>query len=210
MAEPMIPDPDDELENLAPLIPILFEGFEAATEKASQFFESQSKPVNSALYPTLVRYYMREHLKDKGQVVDEFDREEIFNNGLCVTYGVRRIRMWKAYDDTIPPPGSSFTKQSFLGQQLAMSLFGDNPKPIELNLVILWNVNSHYRLSGLYLACPKSALHNGAAAEAYWSRPIPHPAESLVDTHLEPKSESSKDLPIEVSEVEVDDSKRAQ
>lgn len=210
MQEPNALDPETEFRNLGSLLPTLFEGFEIATERAYQFFESPGKPVNSALYPALVRYYMREYLHDRGQVVDEFDREEIFNNGLCITYRTRRIRMWKAIDDLIPPPGQSFTKQNFLSQQLAMPLLDGGPKLVELNLVILWNVDSHHRLRRLYLVCPKTSLHNGAVVEAYWSRLIPHPAESSVSGVAEAQPDESTDLPIEIADDGVDESKRAE
>ena len=210
MHEPNALDPDTEFRNLGSLFPTLFGGFEIATETACQFFESQGKTVNSALYPALVRYYMREYLEDRGQAVDDFDREEIFNNGLCITYGTRRIRMWKTIDDSIPPPGQSFTKQSFLSQQLAMPLLDGGPKLVELNLVILWNVDFHHRLRRLYLVCPKTSLQNGAAVEAYWSRSIPHPAESSVSGVGEVQPDESTDLPIQIADDGVDESKRAE
>jgi len=211
MQTPQTPDPDDELQHLAPLMPLLFEGFEIATERACQFFEAESKPVNGALFAPLVRYHVREFLQDKGQVVDDFDREEMFNNGLCVTFGTRRIRMWKADDDTLPPPGSSLVKQSFLSQQLSWSLLdGQSPRLITLNLVILWNVDGQYRLSTLYLVCPKWAPHEGLAAEAYWARAIPHPATSIDAVQRAPSETKSKDLPIEIYEAEVADIEEAQ
>ncbi len=193
----MPPSPDDELRNLEPLIGLLYEGFERATEEACQFFEMRTKPIDPALYAPLVRYHMVQFLRDKGQVVDDFEQEKLFNNGLCVTFAGRCIRMWKAGDDTLPSPGSSIAKQSFLSQQLTyLPETGGVLRPLVINLVILWNIDAHHRLKRLHLVCPKSASQDGLFVEAYWSCPIPHPA-TYVDTSQVARSEiESEDLPI--------------
>jgi len=207
----MPPSPDDELQNLAPLTGLLYEGFESATERACQFFEAEAEPVDAALFAPLVRHYMVRFLRDKGHVVDDFEQEKLFNNGLCVTFGGRCIRMWKADDDTLPPPGSSIAKQSFLSQQLSwLPEIGGSFTPLTLNLVILWNIDAHYHLSKLHLVCPKSASQDGLFVQAHWTIPIPHPAISIDASQLGPSEAESKDLPIGIREPEVTSAEDAQ
>ena len=202
MTEP-IADPEQELEAIGPLIPLLFEAFEAATERACQFFEPNS-PVDSCLFPELVRYFMKGTLADKVEVVQDFEREAVGHNGLSVIFRGRRIRMWKAHDDELPPAGSSRAKRGFLNQQLALFLSetGDS-QLVHLNLVILWNVSSSYRLRRLYLACPKSANGTWVPAESWWTREIQHPAAAALPGESS-ASPDMPDLPFERTDIESD------
>lgn len=209
-----IPEPNEELRKLEPLIPVLFEAFEGATESACAFFEGEEKPINAALHPCLVRYYARDFLQDKCQVVEEFEREEIANNGLCLAYRGRRYRIWKAEDERLPAPGPSGVKQAFLNQQLSMFLpeHGE-ARPVDLNLVILWNVDQQHRLTGLHLVCPKWASSDGLTAEAHWACPIEHPAAGMAGVPSEPRPtepDGYKDLPIEIRETDARDIEQAE
>ena len=209
MKRDAIPTPEEEVQALGPLVPLLFEGFERSTEGAYQFFESQSKPVNSWLYPELVRYYMTDFLRDKVQVIEDFDPEEIIKNGLSVIFRRRRIRMWKAGDDEFPAAGLSKTKLGFLNQQLAFYVDdGGAFQEIDHNLVILWNVDKGHRLSKLYLLYPKSAESRWAPAQAHWSRQLDNEFLSDVEgTAVRPVGPSDEllDLPLEKAETEPSD-----
>ena len=72
-----IPSALDELNQLEPVISVIYQALERGTEAAADFFEQHGKTVNLALYPELVRYFAAEDLRDKGQVVEEFVQEPI-------------------------------------------------------------------------------------------------------------------------------------
>lgn len=199
-----IPSAFDELNQLEPVIPLIYQALDRGTESAADFFEQAGKTVNPALYPELVRYFAAEELRDKGQVVEEFVQEPIGRNGLCLVYKKRRIRIWKATEDELPAPGTSSVKTGFLNQQLSWDLADlENPGPIERNLAILWNIDPRHRLSGLHLVYPRATASSWSPAAKYWSAEIHNPF--LSDAKRPAGLEgSAKDLPIGLIEVERD------
>ena len=207
MKSTRVPTPEEEVQALGPLIPLLFEGFEGSTEAACHFFESQNKPVNPWLYPELVRYHMTDFLRDKVQVIEDFDPEEIIKNGLSLIFRRRRIRMWKAHDDELPAAGPSKTKLGFLNQQLSFYLEDGAFQEIEHNLVVLWSVDRAQRLSKLYLLCPKSAESRWASGQAHWSRQLDNELLSDEEGTIRPAvpSDYPPDLPLEKANTELGD-----
>lgn len=201
------PSSNEELQYLQPVIPIIYQAIDLATEAACAFFEQHSKPNNSALYPDLVRYYAGEELRDKGQVVEDFTRQPMGRNGLCIVFKGRRIRIWKADEDELPAPGTSSVKNGFLNQQLSWDMGAiSEPVLIERNLAILWNVDSRRRLRRLYLVLPKATKNTWSPAEQYWSIEIPNPFLSDIPQSDAPKSKDpeagTKDLPFGLPDVE--------
>ena len=173
--------------------------FESSTELACQFFEKEGKPVNRALYPDLVRYYARLRLEDEGYVVENLESENIGKNGLCIVFRQRRIRMWKAASDELPAPGPSASKAGFLNQQLSFRIFGDDDASnATLNLAVLWNANSEYRLERLHLALPEYTRSIWAPATKRWSCEIPNPLlpHAASTRSDDPPPDKPRDLPI--------------
>jgi hypothetical protein len=198
---------------LKPLLDVIYEGLEAGTEHAREYFEGQSRGIEPTLASALVRYRMKAYLADRAEVVEEYDQEDLANIGLCIRAGKYCIRIWKSGGDFIPPPGRSRSKHGFLHQQLEF-VFPDQPgipRMTELNLVVLWNVDPSYHLTGMHLACPKAAPTNYSTVEVYWAIPIDHPALSI-DAQTEAQSESyvTHDLPFEPVETEEGDIEQAQ
>lgn len=172
----MTPNSNDEMRLLAPLTRVLFASFDRNTERACHFFESASKSINPYLYPELVRYWVREDLKEHYKVVGDIICEDITKNGISVVFGGRRIRIWKAKEDELPAPGRSQVKKAFLGQQLSFYISNEGVlKQIENNLAILWVVDSRRRLDKLFLALPESVEDDWVPAKAHWIDPIPNP-----------------------------------
>lgn len=214
-------DPSLAYKDLKPLLDVIYEGFEAGTEHAREYFESQNRGIEPTLASALVRYKMKAYLSDRGQVVEEYDQEDLANIGLCIRAGKYCIRLWKSGGDAIPPPGTSRSKRSFLYQQLEF-VFPDQPglpRVTELNLVVLWNVDPGYRLRGLHLVCPKAAPTSYSAVEVHWAIPIDHPALSInsvdsiesIDGQMDDRNESyvDNDLPFEPYEPEKGDIEQA-
>lgn len=202
METPHAPNPEDELRVLEPISPLLYEGFERATELACGYFEDQRRPVDPSLFPEIARYEMKHFLEGHGQVVEELSREEVGHNGLCITFAERRIRMWKAPDDQLPVASASQKRRDFLNQQLELYLNEGVLKAVEWNLVILWNVDSTYGLDGLHLVCPKSASRDGLKVESHWAVRIPHPAASAPPAFYKKEKESAGDLPLKIASEE--------
>ena len=176
MKQTQAPSAHAELARLSGIIPVIVEAIETGTVRAVEFFENQEKDVNRQLFPSLVRYFAGELLSDRGHVIDNFDREVIGNIGLSMKYRERRIRIWKADGDTLPAPGKSNPKSDFLNQQLALDFsVPESPTYIELNLVMLWNVDHKFRLTGLHVALPQSAESAWMPAKAHWVERIPVP-----------------------------------
>jgi hypothetical protein len=166
-----IQESEKALKALASLLPVVYSALEAATQSTREFFDREDRPIDSYLAPCLVRYYAKQHLDSVGQSV-EYDREELSNNGLCLTYNNYLLRIWKSEDGELPVPGQSRPRQAFF-QQLPIAI--NNPEE-QLNLAILWEVSSDYNLQRLLLSCPKAGDTTRASVEAYWTIPIPHPA----------------------------------
>lgn len=192
-------EPEDQgaaktLAELAPVIAILFPAIEAAVHESRDFFPEDS-PVDAALFPNLVRYFVKVSLNARGLVAVEEDQplikhEILPNNGLYLEYGRRRIRIRKADHGGIPI-ASSGSLRDFYEQD---SLFAD---AIEFqNLILLWDsVNGVVELK---LACPKTR-----DGDIHWLEPVPHPAE----THEATPAEEAEvfDLPISLPEASSDD-----
>jgi hypothetical protein len=197
-----IPNPDEELASIAPVVPVLYEGFEAATESACQYFENKDRSVDPSLFPHIVRYEVGEYLKDRTGVVVDLTQEELANNGLSIVVNDRHIRIWKGEDDRIPPPGGSKARIQFLNQQLALFDIQGELRAVDRNLVILWSVDNQHRLEALCLVCPKWAASNGLVVQNHWARTLEHPAQTplAVVPPTPDQSQEPKDLPLRLAE----------
>jgi hypothetical protein len=183
-------DPDQAvvLEDLAPVLPFIYAGVEAAIEQTRDFFPEE-KPVDAALAPNLVRYYLKEYIDHKSpaqsqlSVSSQFSREPLPNNGLFLHFGSYRIRILKADEGELPLPGPSRARRRFYQQTLPLwaqvSVEEDRPNPV--NLVVLWDVNSEYVLNDLSIACPKDVGEGRGSVQCHWRAEIPHPALTQVN-----------------------------
>jgi hypothetical protein len=208
MESPHEPDRQRELATIVPLLPILYEATEGATSKASQYFEVDAnidplRRFSPNLYANLVRYHAGEFLRDKGQVLEDFEREEMLNDGLCFAYQGRRYRMWKSEGELPPLPGSSQAKRDFFNQMVGQPrLFRlEDETVIELNLILLWIADARHRLKELRLVCPKYSSVDGLKVGYWWNLLLDHPATMHAPVSAPP--EPPKDLPITIRETEI-------
>jgi hypothetical protein len=208
MNTPTTDESDLALAELAPLTDRLYEALEGATAISRSYFEDTiGAPVDRPLFPNLVRYHVKRLLGAKGHEVRdelEYEQQSLPNNGLalrCARYG---IRILKAHDGDLPPPGPSKSKQAFYAQQLELPLVPEeyaHAEPIRLNLIILWDVEWNFSLSRLTLVCPRSGDVTHASVQTYWSVPIPHPGDrASVITPENEFAEELDDLDISVPE----------
>jgi hypothetical protein len=194
------------MARLSGILPVIVEALETGTVRANEFFKRHGKAVNRQLFPSLVRYFAGEHLSDEGHVIDELDREVIGNIGLSMKYRERRIRIWKADGDTLPAPGTSNAKSGFLNQQLAWDFrVPESPTHVDFNLVVLWNVDHKFRLSGMHLALPESAELAWTPAKAHWVERIPIPFVEAPAVPDEMSVDDTYDLPFESAEPDTEE-----
>jgi hypothetical protein len=165
--------------------------------------------VDAFLGSGLVRWRARRYLDHVARplVKVEYDREELANNGLSLTFrnsGSYAIRIRKADAGALPVPGTSKVMQAFYAQQLSFALGEAPANEVEdantaLNLVMLWEVTSAYRLKELRLVCPRSGGLTRESVQWHWDVTIPHPALAVEG---QPPTEQVDDLDISLDEPE--------
>lgn len=187
MKNTSVPDQDIVLEELSPVLAFIYGSVEDAIQQTRDFFP-EGKPVDSALAPNLVRYYVKEYIDHKSSAdsqlsVSQFSRQALPNNGLFLHFSSYRIRILKADEGELPLPGLSRTRRRFYQQTLPnWTKVSGEAQPNPVNLVILWDVNSEYALDDLTIACPKDVGENQRSVEVHWRADIPHPASVHVNS----------------------------
>lgn len=196
-----VPDAEEVLKDLMPLVPALYGALEAGTLSAREFFEAKAAPIDPYHGSSHVRWEAKRYLDSLGQDITDcqYDREDLSNNGLCLTLKNKyRIRIRKSSDGLLPVPGPSKTMQAFY-HQLAFPQFvpaTEASATALLNLVLLWDTTDDYTLTELVLACPKAGGTEKASVEAHWYVPVPHPAFGLET----PPSGPDDDLDLELED----------
>ena len=187
----LVPDPEIVLHRIEEIRGPLYSAFEVGLGKAEAYeYEAPEGAaddyVEPYLFAQIVRHHVKAQLRAAGrQVEDEFGvDEDVPNNGVCFTYVNYTIRLLKSdHRGGLPSAGKSDQRRDFYCQtSFASKMLGvsqDELVGLPLNLVVLYS-----RDGSLVLVCPKSEepeIEDGRiskSAEAHWSIPIPHPAES--------------------------------
>ena len=181
----MIPSAAEALEELEPLIPVIFGALENAVFETQEYFETRKERHDPYLAPCLVRHTTKRFLTTAsfqgptdGPSI-RFALEDIANNGLCIMFGRFRIRILKADEGDLPEPTSHARREFY--EQLAMPLptsgGGALSSNSRVNLVVLWDFDRSHDLDGLTLVCPRAGSHDDPS-RSYWRLELPHPVES--------------------------------
>ncbi len=200
------PDSEEILKELGPVLPPIYGALEAGTQEAREYFESRETPIDPYLASDLARWRAKQYLDTVGHGISavEYEREELANNGLCVTYKNKYlVRIRKSANGLLPVPGRSKAMQYFY-KQLSFGFFQgaeQDHQPGLLNLIILWDATNNYTLKDLVLSCPKDGEDTRASVEAHWYIPIPHPALSVDGQQ---SADVPDDLDISLDEPEED------
>jgi hypothetical protein len=171
------------LERVSPIVPVLYQAIEKAGEQVRNFFATDANQkgekgpiVDPYLAPALLRFYAKHYLDQAGHDVEAFGRDDVPNNGLLVRWKGLHLKILKAHNGGVPPPGDSEPKQDYYNQQLALlpspSQQADYT-PIEWNLLVLWDASPAYEIKDLILALPK--FGRDSRVETHWSGTIPYP-----------------------------------
>lgn len=166
--------PEQVLQDLSPLHPVLYRVLEQAVEEARAFFETRDEKNDVYLFPHVVRYCALRLLDAANNRDVSYTLHALTNNGLQIECRGYLIRIWKANEGELPAPGSSLAKQAFYQQ---LTLFG--PEPC-LNLAVIWDVDGNYSLEKLFLVRPHGNGNPWQKGQVEWQISIPHPADTLV------------------------------
>jgi len=94
-------------QDLEELIFAVHSAFEDAPRLAKKFFEDQEHKIDPFLINDLIRYYIKRHLASLHfDITENYDVDDIPNNGLSVKYKGYHIRILKA--DRGEPARSQF------------------------------------------------------------------------------------------------------
>ena len=205
-----VPSPEEVQKDLELIVPTIHTALEHGTLKARDFFEREDPDglVDRYLAPNLVRYWAKRYLQNAGLQVSEeqaeFNLTPLPNNGLCLSFGRYRLRILKSDDGDPPVPGDSVSRQNFYHQISIVYVTEEGAEIHEdvRNLLILWNIDRPYNLTGLSLAYPKSGKDTKASVQVHWHVQIAHPAFAFtVDAESQPESKED-DLPLKLKHVQ--------
>jgi hypothetical protein len=187
-----IPDPQETLAAISRLHPEIYRAIDHGALKAKEYFEAEGLEKEQSIFSGLVRLHARAYLRNIG--IETMQVERLNLCGLSLRIPSYAIKMWKTQDGKLPVPGTSTPKQEFYQQPL----FSDGAQIDELNLAVLWNLDSLDHLSAVWLVCPKDG--DERSAEVHWTIRIPDP--TLAVSAPAP-TDNPPDLPMEpITEAE--------
>jgi len=198
------------LEEIQPLVTVLYAIVEAAIQEAHDYFSRVMEEVDGWCFSSIVRYRIKVALNKRGYNarIEEDSQEEgdashhpvwqvegfvvnahyLMNNGLLLEYRGFKIRILKRHRRNL-----CYSTGTSRGAEEQMNLDFGLPVLEAQSLFIVWDVDAKYRLLGLELIKP---IYQGAApAQIKWSIPIPHPAELIID-EVDYEYKYDSDLPV--------------
>jgi hypothetical protein len=133
----------------------------------------EHKPDRS-LSPNLMRYFALRYLDNAGHALlglaSDYEREEISNNGIMVSWQRYQVRVRKAVDGfVLPPPASDALDSYYSQEQLSLALPETPSDPPDIRLMLLWDVDLDYSITSFTLALPRTG---GADPDVYWLVPL--------------------------------------
>lgn len=180
-----LPDFSTAMRNLGRVPLILYRALEEGASKTASFREAEcpDQRLDEGLAATLLRFHAKRFLDHEGidtQLDEDWSLDWLPFLGISFHYNGYHVRILKGSGGCLPGCGTSEKKIQFYGQIATMYLVGTQPQRTSANLLVLWDFDSAYGLSGLWLALPAVGGSRAADVSAFWCEPIPHPAEGLL------------------------------
>lgn len=204
-------DRDRILAHIEPIVPLLHEVTEAATQEARTFFDGlslrEAQERDPYLYAHLVRFHAGKLLVERGQDA-RVDKYWLANSGIAFRYGWADVRLLKSAAGRLPAPGRSITKRRFYSQYISMPIWdqeGERSGPL-VNLVITWDVDFRGNLSELVVYSPSEGGNTADSVHWHWRHQLEHPAMTYTPPPPVEPDEEGEDLDIERDIDEADDS----
>jgi len=186
-------DPDLIISSVEPLLFAVYEVFEVVLPEVEQLIQREGIERTAAIFNHLVRCKAKARLRafdcqDENNETSSLQIEQVLLDGLAIEYRGLRFRILKG---AVLPAAQSILRQRFYQQELPL-WSPDMRAPTLRSVVILWDTDSTWQFSHLYLVAPKSG--DARTAEAYWQREIKHPAESIAPPPPGPTEPNGGDL----------------
>ena len=186
-------DPDLIISSVEPLLFAVYEVFEVVLPEVEQLIQREGIERTAAIFNHLVRCKAKARLRafdcqDENNETSSLQIEQVLLDGLAIEYRGLRFRILKG---AVLPAAQSILRQRFYQQELPL-WSPDMRAPTLRSVVILWDTDSTWQFSHLYLVAPKSG--DARTAEAYWQREIKHPAESIAPPSPGPTERNGGDL----------------
>ena len=186
-------DPESVVCALEPLLSAVYEAFEVVPPEVEQLIEREGIERTAAIFNHLVRCKAKVRLRsfdchDEDNGTSPLQIEQVMLDGLALEYRGLRFRILKG---SVLPTAQSSQRQRFYQQELPI-WSPDMPAPTLRTLVVLWDTDSTWQFSRLYLVAPKSG--DARTAEAYWQWEIKHPAEGIAPPPSGPAGPGFGDL----------------
>lgn len=195
-------DREQILGHVGPVVPLLHDAAEDATQKARGYFDGLSltdaEQRDPYLYAHLVRYHVGRFLDAHGQD-PQMDKRWLANSGVAFRYGWTDIRFLKSLAGRLPAPGRSMVKRAFYHQDISTPIWdfdAENARSLVLvNLVITWDVDYLGNLYQLVAYSPSAGGLSQDSVRWHWAQPLAHPATTYAPPPPEP-TEAGEDLDI--------------
>jgi hypothetical protein len=151
------------LRELSPLLEQVHGALEGGMLKAREYFDSLKLRTDADLAPNIVRFHAKQTLtiaeqSIPGKAKEAFSLRNLPNNGLMLNVDIYKLRILKVStisEGKLPAPGYSRMRQIFWNANrqlvLALEFPSGTPKPTTLNLLVLWETDTHFNLSKLHL-----------------------------------------------------------
>ena len=190
--------------NRVPLIAYQALEFGAAKTASYRDGEGPGERLDEGFAASMVRFHVKRFLKDKGidaELEDDWTLDFLPFLGLSFHSAGYHVKILKGAGGVLPGCGASKRKITFYGQIPSMYLVGNKPIQSIANLLMLWDFDSIYGLSGLWLALPAIGGSRASDVSAFWCERIPRPEEGLmgIPTPPIPPQDDLGDLLIELS-----------
>ena len=179
-----MPDFQTAMSELGRIPLILYQGLEQAASEAAGFRDANcpSERMDEGLTASLVRFRLQRYLKRVGvesQLEDELSIDPLPFMGISLHYGTYHVKVLKGASGCLPGCGDSEKKVRFYNQVQTMYLVDNRPMQTNANLIVLWDLDLSYALSGVWLALPAAGGARAGEVSAFWLERIPHPSEGL-------------------------------
>lgn len=191
----------EAMTRMLPALPVVYQGLEIGVASANDYMAASGLPFDGSWHAAMVRIHLRQHIHRQGWTIDSDDclkAVELNNGGLSIRYAGCQLRILKAYQKQVPPPGRNGARQRFYRQ---VSLLPESEDGHIANLILLWVLDADHQLSQVLLACPR--YEDPWIASAYWYLQVPHAAEMIRPIAANPApsvDEMDEDLDMETKD----------
>ncbi len=198
-----VADRQQVIEDLAPILPHLYQYLEAACAEAKEYFFVHEASIDGALASHIVRWNFLRMLHAEGDLLGIAHIEELGLSGISFWVRGYHLRIWKAGDEepgTLTRFASSPSKSAFLGQQL--TFWEWDQAAMVGNLVILWEVDADWHLHTVRLG-PPQAVEGRFVLQ--WQVDVPCPVGAVGHGGLESTEAAPPPVHFECEESAIDD-----